>query len=225
MIQAFYHVATINHWRDIYDEQIAAFESAGLHEICRLSISKVGEQRISIPAYATLVSDLPDLQSYEFPTLDILQRSANGPTLYFHTKGASHGQPQWETREQFWKSVGIPDQATLRKNEDQWRKYMTYYVIRQYERCLSSLESNDACGVSWMGDHFGGNFWWANADYLKELQRPSDLKKEADALGMERASAEKWIGSGSPRVECFKHTKHNLYRWGMPYLWYGRHYG
>jgi hypothetical protein len=38
---------------------------------------------------------------------------------------------------------------------------------------------------------FAGNFWWASADYLGKLAAPSMAN---------RWEAEKWIGTGKPRV-------------------------
>ena len=78
-----------------------------------------------------------------------------------------------------------------------WRKYMEYFIIENYESCLVILDKYDACGVNLCSNptkHFSGNFWWSTSEYIKKL---TDLK---DIDRGHRWNAEFWIGSGEGRL-------------------------
>lgn len=75
----------------------------------------------------------------------------NTPILYTHTKGVTQKHP------------------TIKKNVDLWVKYMDYWCIWNWKECVESLKSFDTAGGVFYGNHYCGNFYWLNSDYMKTL--------------------------------------------------------
>lgn len=107
--------------------------------------------------------------------------------LYTHTKGA----------------------YTVHPMNEAWRMTMASRLIGPWPSRVSELDDVDAVGLHWLtpGDtnrdgskvaearYFGGNFWWARADYLLRLPELPKLTAE------NRWEAEAWIGLGNPRIK------------------------
>lgn len=102
--------------------------------------------------------------------------------LYAHTKGAYSHHP-----------ANVP-----------WRRSMTRYLVSGWRDCVKLLEDGyDTAGCHWLTreenhdppdflwpySHYAGNFWWAQAGYLRQLP-PLELDT--------RWQAEEWIGHGTP---------------------------
>ncbi len=140
-----------------------------------------------------------DISSGEFFTLDLLKTFSdsveqNHKILYLHTKG-----------------VTTPDNPCI----DDWRKYMTYFNINQYEKCLYSLNQYDSCGVDLVNDptlHYSGNIWWANSSYIKKLPTINEIKfpKTPPILSI-RHNAEFWIGMGNGNLKSLWNSNINVY--------------
>lgn len=140
-----------------------------------------------------------DISSGEFFTLDLLKTFSdsveqNHKILYLHTKG-----------------VTTPDNPCI----DDWRKYMTYFNINQYEKCLYSLNQYDSCGVDLVDDptlHYSGNIWWANSSYIKKLPTINEIKfpKTSPILSI-RHNAEFWIGMGNGNLKSLWNSNINVY--------------
>ena len=140
-----------------------------------------------------------DISSGEFFTLDLLKTFSdsveqNHKILYLHTKG-----------------VTTPDNPCI----DDWRKYMTYFNINQYEKCLYSLNQYDSCGVDLVNDptlHYSGNIWLANSSYIKKLPTINEIKfpKTPPILSI-RHNAEFWIGMGNGNLKSLWNSNINVY--------------
>lgn len=135
----------------------------------------------------------------EYPTLRFLQMAAKSQSepfyiLYIHLKGLTR--------------FGDPC-------NDDWRDFLNWAVIEQYQHCVDKLTDHDIVGANWETNpwpHFSGNFWWARSDYitkLPELYHPVDcmyrnitqFKTHVDGgAPYWRYDHEAWIGSGQPRV-------------------------
>lgn len=122
--------------------------------------------------------------------------------LYFHAKGATH-----DPGSDYGKFAG------------RWRECMMRHLVADWRQRVVDLQSYEAAGCHWMtglgSDHsqniFAGNFWWARADFLKDV--PSiflrDRIKQSGIASLEsRYEAEVWIGNGRlPKVrEVSGHT-------------------
>lgn len=184
----YYHVYAGGDWREIVADHVAALKSSGLYDeldFVRIGIVGPEAQRAQVKMampFAEVVAEADT--GWEQPTLDALHRYTledTTPTgiLYAHTKGASSG--------------GLLAHA--------WRVSMTYDTVTRWRFAVAYLAVNDAVGPYWMlsdrPEHvghrhfFGGNFWWANAHYVKRLE---------PIRSQHRFQAEGWIGLGDPRV-------------------------
>lgn len=77
--------------------------------------------------------------------------------LYLHTKGVGY-----RVSDPFF--IGVRD----------WVDFMLYCLVDSYTGCLEMLDYTDVVGVNYRNrmfyenpDHFSGNFWWANSNYIK----------------------------------------------------------
>jgi hypothetical protein len=57
---------------------------------------------------------------------------------------------------------------------DDWRKYMSYFVIDKWENRVKELEEYDCTGVNFseknnnIPRHYSGNFWWSKSSHIKK---------------------------------------------------------
>lgn len=81
---------------------------------------------------------------------------------------------------------------------------MLYFLINKHEDCIRFLETNDAVGCNLTNVNgryplrFSGNFWWANASYIKNLDKIR--------YGSPMHDAEFWV-INRPNVKA--HSMHN----------------
>ncbi len=171
----------------ILEKHLKVLKSSGLlKRLDNFWLGVVGPEREHAAALCdtTIIATAP--VGYEQITLHALwlrvkQQQLEGAVLYAHTKGAS--QPT------VW--------------NDRWRTAMTSHVVGHWKTCVRQLKKYDAVGTFWLNPSrlnqpnrgsipfFAGNFWWARAEYLANLQAP---------LTERRWQAEEWIGSGQPEV-------------------------
>ena len=188
-----YHVALFPPWREVVEAQCGRIRGSGLLEkSSRILVGVVGDPREDLEPIARWlgpraeVRHLGPLSAYEFPTLQWLHDEAKaGPEdlacWYVHTKAISHGI-----------------EAGRRQ-----RAGMEALILDNHATCLELLEGHDACGPDWKltgfgraQPHFAGNFWWANARYLRRLPPPMSLPLD------DRYQAEFWIGL-EPEIRPF----------------------
>lgn len=195
------HVATHGRWEQVVAEQLARIRSSGLYDrMTRLFVGVVGPSCQSFsPADEKIevVHRSPDLQEYEFPTLNYVRsfcQSNDGFVFYIHTKGIFRDTEM----------------------STDWRRYMEYFLIERHEDCLGILAHSDVCGVNWQlvpWPHFSGNFWWARAQYVATL--PALDTSEPVVAGWnlgERHHCERWVCSGPEvRVSSLHQTHLNHY--------------
>ena len=90
----------------------------------------------------------------------IREISNDSLVLYAHTKGST----------KYRRYLG--DQQHLA--EDDWRRYMLYFLVEKWGTCVSALSSlgYKSCGVQLTFaevPYYNGNFWWATGAYLKDV--------------------------------------------------------
>ena len=196
--QIYFHIATIGKYQDIFDEIYSQIiESNLINQVGSINLCIVGQGDLMIQENDKIkIYQDSDISSGEFFTLDLLKTFSdsvvqNHKILYLHTKG-----------------VTTPDNPCI----DDWRKYMTYFNINQYEKCLYSLNQYDSCGVDLVNDptlHYSGNIWWANSSYIKKLPTINEIKfpKTPPILSI-RHNAEFWIGMGNGNLKSLKRANH-----------------
>lgn len=175
-------------------------ESNLINQVSSINLCIVGQGDLIIRENGKIkIYQDSDISSGEFFTLDLLKTFSdsveqNHKILYLHTKG-----------------VTTPDNPCI----DDWRKYMTYFNINQYEKCLYSLNQYDSCGVDLVNDptlHYSGNIWWANSSYIKKLPTINEIKfpKTPPILSI-RHNAEFWIGMGNGNLKSLWNSNINVY--------------
>ena len=196
-VRHFYHVYAAGAWAEPVNEHIAALVGAGFSG--QITVGLVGPPADRAVARKRLASRLAALYDspvdwveqdvgYEQVTLAALRdwvraSSGDAAVLYAHTKGA-HDNSEWNSC---------------------WRRSMTRRVVGDWRRCVGILSGGyDTVGCHWLTSEdsvppshlvelpfYGGNFWWATADYLRRL--PSVAMDS-------RFDAETWIGRTDPRA-------------------------
>src|SRR5215469_4637354 len=193
----YHHVYAAGAWRQVLGGNIQAMWDSGLLDDADTRIMRVGivgppAERARVISYlqrhvsCAVVAEADE--GFEQLTLDALyedaQREAWDIALYLHTKGATY--------------AGAGPEVSF---VHAWRTSMLRGVVHGWKHCEELLEDVDAVGCHWLtaeeypewveNPFFGGNFWWARADYVRTLERC-----ERDA----RHRAEAWIGTGAPAV-------------------------
>jgi hypothetical protein len=165
-----YHVAMMNDWVPLVQEQEARLIKSGLLGVTsKVFVGMVGgddvkkwQMTTELSSKALIVRD-PEIKHCENPTLNALYQEALSSfyfkAWYIHTKGISSRFRTVGTKE-----MPSGDPEAIRD----WRLVMEYFVIDRFKDCISILNS-------------------------------THLKKLPVVLGKDRLFAEKWIGM-SPGV-------------------------
>jgi hypothetical protein len=178
----FIHFTNINkndyHYKNIFLDQINYIKKCGLYnKLDYIFVTMLGEYtEIMSDNKIKLIYYSPDIYEWEFPNYkNIKYLSDNIPfninILEIHTKGCLKKPHSYE-----------------------WRKYLEYFLIENYELCLGVLNKYKCIGVNQYfyfdeinkyRNLFSGNFWWSRSDYLKTLP-PIEVTDD-------RYSIEHWI--------------------------------
>lgn len=184
----------------IFAEQIIALRDSGLTDAAsEIYIGVNGGEQDAFAAQSMApekaqVIQHPDDARGELPTLNLMwnwARKHPGWLVYYcHTKGATHHGDQ------------------LYAN---WRRCMERACVHNWQRCVKDLEAGaEAVGCHWLTDQkysnvgppfFGGNFYWATADFLMTLP---EIPRTARDRGM-FYEAEVWLAKGPrlPRIRDY----------------------
>ena len=188
-----YHVGLLPGWVSIVKAGARRLRRSGLLDrTLRILVGTVGDPDEDTSLLTdffgprAVVRHLGELTLFEFPTLQWLYEEAQSDSFacwYGHTKG----------------NFTVSDDQTRR------RMRMESVVFDQYEKCLDALETHDMCGATWQLDgfwkrnpHYSGNYWWANASYLRTLPSPMSLR--FGRYG--RIEVEFWLGKNSEIRAC-----------------------
>ena len=198
-INIFFHVATINNFEDIFNEIFKEIELSGLIDSCEnIHISVVGNRDMQVPKHEKIkLIKNENISHGEFFTLQAIQdfcKEKNSHILYIHSKGATTPNNQC-----------IID----------WRKYMTYFNINQFKKCLNLLKTNDTCGVDLVQmptTHYSGNFWWSKSEFINKLPLISEISKtDSFSILTTRHNAEFWICMKKGNHSCLHNSNINVY--------------
>lgn len=202
-VAVFYHLYQAGKWGEILAEQVELMRNSNLLDSCDfIHVGINGKQQMENSEKFKFYINDGD-QKEETPTLislmNFARKNSDYKILYLHSKGAN-------------------------KNSnciDDWRSLMNYFVIEQWESCVSLLDNNDAVGCNysedtWLGHypHFSGNFWWANAKYINKLDKKY-LHSDS------RWDREFWIGSGNGKLYSMHNSGINHYHYRYPRDLYG----
>ena len=163
-VYIYIHVCCINNWKSIFQLLYDTIRACGLYDrVTRIKCNVLSPNWDSDRLFFDNLHDTkieilgvsPDIALYETPTINLLHEHSKHEdfhALYLHTKGCRYsGQNKC-----------ILD----------WVNYLIYFNICQFEVCLQQLQTFDTVGVNLQFvpvAHYSGNFWWANASYLRRL--------------------------------------------------------
>jgi hypothetical protein len=147
---------------NIFNDQLDYIKKTGLYDkLDYIFVTLLGKNvllthdyKIKVIYYSENVSE------WEFPNMQRIKYFADNISkkvkiLQIHTKGVTNKDHAYE-----------------------WRKYLEYFLIEKNSICLHALDSYKCVGVNQQyyyddenkyRNHFSGNFWWANSDYIKTL--------------------------------------------------------
>lgn len=167
----FFHVYLQKGYTHILLSKFKKFQASGLYgKANKIYLTLFGD----IEQNKEFLSDLKDLYpkieyavisnaefNNEADTLNFMIKKAkeyrtNTPMLYVHTKGVTYANPE------------------VRKNVEAWVRYLDLYVIKKWEECINHLQEYDTAGgffCAGENQHYQGNFWWANSEYIKNLPK------------------------------------------------------
>ncbi|TCP69077.1 hypothetical protein [Baia soyae] len=169
----FMHAWVANNWIEIVDSQLKRLCSSGLYQkldaiFLNIVTNQIDDtsgieadlQRLGIDQYDDTLQYVikPDGHECEKSSLWWLHEYStvnkqDVRILYLHTKGVRHYGQSTES------------------NVADWRNMLETLLIDHHSLALECLEKVDVCSLQYTPSAvtFGGNFWWAQSSYLKEL--------------------------------------------------------
>ena len=177
-IYVYYHIALLNNWESIVREQCSRIIFSGLYERlervkcyaidpngcneekCRALLKRYGKK---------FTLEGVSREGDEWFTLRNLQYGIEegDRVLYIHSKGVT----RYDTTTYTMNARDF-EISNLYENISEWRDLMEFYLIKNYEKCLTILDNNfDTVGINYCNNpkHYSGNFWWATGKYLRTL--------------------------------------------------------
>ena len=157
-IVIFVHICPVGNWRYILNEQMSLIISSGLYnKISKLYYCCIGKKCNLVNKFFKKISKSKNLSYYEnekifeIETINSIikysKKNKDTYILYLHTKGVT-------------------------SKANYWRNLMNYWNIIKHEDCISCLKKGfNTVGINLLifKNHYSGNFWWANSNYLKKL--------------------------------------------------------
>lgn len=178
-IQIVYHITCLNNWRDVVHEQLTRIIFSGLYDLIEsvhcFVVSLETEQYTDIITFLASFGSKIILQKIvssgnESVALNFIRTivEPDDKVLYLHTKGVTRYKQTNISLHHDQITVEVPN---LDENVQSWRDMMEFFLIKEFKRCLSLLDSVDVVGSNLCNNpnHFAGNFWWARGKHLLSL--------------------------------------------------------
>jgi hypothetical protein len=164
-IYIYFHICTINTWREIVTHMLNKIKESGLYnEVKEIRCVVLGEynkdDEIWNDPKINVIYTTTDSSQYERPTLNRIYEHSkieDFNVLYLHSKG-----------------VTKPGNLFVQD----WNDFMLYFDVTLYNFCIKVLDTHDAVGVNLRHDpklHFSGNFWWSRSSHIKTLEPCIDM--------------------------------------------------
>jgi hypothetical protein len=203
-IAYFMHIGALNNFRPIIEELLKSSKS--LFEQCKDKFFCVNCVEVDISEVKSVIDNcgiknytLIDNKSndWEYPTLERLYDYAkscieNTKIIYTMTKGVNR--------------VGVNECI------EEWRQYMTYFLVERHDLSLKALEEYETIGVDLVTEpekHYSGNFWGATSDYIKRIKHPREVR--FSNLDSYRHRNEFWICSEPGKHGCLHNSGIDVY--------------
>jgi glycosyltransferase involved in cell wall biosynthesis len=204
-IAIFYHLAQLNDWEMLYQEQMQALIVSGLYDQCEfIHVGINGTEPLPLSLSKVRYKYNPELVLEGYTLTDLwnfCSEHHDYKVLYFHSKGVSWNKDNAA-------ETNVPN---LLFKVKQWRLSLEFFTIHKWKQNIQLLDQYDCVGSEFQtqtilgshdfkefhSPHFKGNFWWANSSYIRTLD-PFYLLDETG--GWTRWRSEHWIGTGNPKV-------------------------
>lgn len=200
IVKGFWHIYCTQHWYTVVSEQMRILLTSGLYDECEeISIGAVGDpmelkwlKRLFIDQYSKLKLRYHSERAidFEFPTLQLIENDDSEYVgFYFHAK-----------------AVTKPSETLI----NHWRSWLNESILNRWRDHRNNVETlYDVSSVNHLmnPEHFSGNFWWFNREYINKLPKIYSLNKT------HRWSAEQWIcrGRGKYYAIEFKESGRDLF--------------
>lgn len=171
-IYIFYHCYfdQKDNWLKIFNKTFNCIKTSGLNDVCKeIYINCAGntiDKNLNIVKNFSNNVYIAVNGNDEIETINMLWEKSkevtNSAMLYLHTKGVTHD----------------PNNPRILS----WTNLMEYFNIIKWKDCIEKLDTFDTCGVNLKyspvpgmihdtPQHYHGNFWWANSEYVKKLNK------------------------------------------------------
>lgn len=197
-IYGFHHICLDKNGKNIFEDQFNKIKSSGLYDATEtIYCCVLGERNNYVfPEKYKIIHEEVKGNAYERPILQFMHnysKNVDGKFWYIHTKGISH--------------YGKPTYA----NVEDWRKYMEFFIITRWKRCILDLDNYDIAGVNYASNpsHFSGNFWWARATYIRN--------NKPQFKGVDYYETEMWLPKGNPPPIGISYHTSNTMHYVSPY--------
>lgn len=227
----FLHTYQFGNWKEVYNEQIVRLQRSGLYDFADFIFVGVNGTKENQPL-EPMPYDLVKINRVfknskfeidsEYVTMKAIYDYAcveeNAQILYIQSKGVSWWHEPQHAEEPVSTPKGYVSRKLVFQNTQYWRKYLEFFLIDNWKRCLELLEDHDTVGTEWLFDsyignynypipHYAGNMWWANSSYIRKL----DPNFITNNMLLGRYSKELWIGTKNPKYYNFFDSGRNLY--------------
>lgn len=210
----YFHVYSCNDYVNvIVSEMLNRIETFGLAENCDcLNFCILGDENylnINFPKNSKIhINKNP----YELDTIHLIWKECQEEDMkvcYVHTKGITK-----------WDWICVED----------WRKYMSYFIIDKWEDRVNDLKACDCVGVNLQGSrecysknygvwgsegdwplHYSGNFWWSKSSHIKKIKNINEWHPEMQDE-KRRILPEMWLcQSEDSKYNCVWNSNVNHY--------------
>lgn len=226
-IAIFHHVYQYGDWEKVYLDQVSELEKSGLLSAANYLFLGVNGN-LPIPQTSRKENKLYQNKNNEPATEYYTQKALydycnlkDCYVLYLHTKGVSWTPNEQNKNNKIPSPTGYATISDIYVAKQKWRKYLEYFLIGKWKKCVDLLQNYDTVGTEWVdwcyvgGDSFNvscyaGNFWWSKSEYIKKLDPNFILNN----IIIERFSSEYWISTKNPRFynfHTFSSEERNLY--------------
>jgi len=221
----FHHVYQAGDWERIYIDQLLELQNSGLFDAADYMFVGVnGDKRL--PFELSKINRIfynknndPPTEYYTIEALyDYCSLKPNASVLFLHTKGVTWTATEENKNNVIQTRAGGFTTQHIYDSTQSWRKYLEYFLIRKWRKCVDLLDSHDTVGTEWIPDsdienrvydipHYAGGMWWANSNYIRTL----DANFITNNMIIGRYATELWIGTKNPKYYNFHTFDRNLY--------------
>jgi hypothetical protein len=193
IIKGFWHIYMINHWYDIVMDQLRIMINSGLYDAAQcITIGCLGTPEQLKWLQSRVIDQYPKLRLgfydgdhtlFEFKTLELITiDNGDYAGFYIHTKGVTR---PGDVVAAHWR--GWMNECILNR----WRDH--YHIINNG---LADVSSMNHCTPPKHPEHFSGNFWWFDREYIDRCPKLTSLRRN------NRWQAEQWICMGHGRFHA-----------------------